>query len=269
MPAANPETSSVAAGIYNVTITDGNGCISGLTVNIPEPAVLASNVVSTTDVSCFGNSDGAIDFNVVGGVTPYAYMWSNGSTNQDLNSVAGGLYTVTVQDANGCTVVDSATVHQPIQMVVTIIKTDAAIEVDVTCNGQGNGAATASTAGGVPPYTYAWSTGANTTSIANLNIGSYDVTVTDATGCPGIGVVTITEASAFVTSFSATNEPLTLQSAGEYSLMFSRGQQVQPLRMFQDWQQAFIQFLSVMSMVVLHHCLCSLPNPMHLALQFL
>jgi len=54
------------------------------------------------DASCPNSSDGEIDVTVNGGTPPYSYLWSNGATSQDINTLAAGNYTVTVTDANGC-----------------------------------------------------------------------------------------------------------------------------------------------------------------------
>jgi hypothetical protein len=53
---------------------------------------------------------------------------------------------------------------------------------DVTCYGGTNGSSAVTVEEGVPPYTFAWSTGANTQSVSGLVAGPYTVTVKDATG---------------------------------------------------------------------------------------
>jgi|GEM_PF-4568493 len=37
-----------------------------------------------------------------GGAAPYAFSWSNETTNQNLTNVGQGNYNVTITDANGC-----------------------------------------------------------------------------------------------------------------------------------------------------------------------
>ena len=67
--------------------------------------------------SCTGGSNGAIDLTVTGGTPGYTYDWSNDGPEtpdndpQDLSGLSAGTYTITVTDANGCTVVQTVTVN--------------------------------------------------------------------------------------------------------------------------------------------------------------
>jgi gliding motility-associated-like protein len=168
---------NLAPGNYSLTVTDDNGCTISGSWTITQPlAILIGQ--TTTDVSCFGASDGAIDVTVSGGISPYTYSWSNGATTQDLNGISGGNYTLTVIDANGC--VSSG--------IYTVVEPSAALTVngsvsDEICFGDNQGAVSLTVAGGTAPYTYSWNNGATTKDIAGLGTGTYQVTVTDANGC--------------------------------------------------------------------------------------
>ncbi len=133
---------------------------------------------------CFGGNNGAVDINVTGGITPYTYTWSNGSTTQDLNNLVAGTYCATVSDASGCTATTCVTITQPTQIVATATTTSA------TC-GQSNGTATVNATGGTPGYTYQWANGATTQTISGLAAGSYCVTVTDTKGCTATACATV------------------------------------------------------------------------------
>ncbi len=97
------------------------------------------------------------------------------------------LLTVTVTDANGCTLNPSpATVTQPTNIAPVFLTNH------VTCYGGNNGAIDMSVSGGTPAYTYLWSNGATTQDISNLIAGTYTVTVTDANGCTkDVGIIVI------------------------------------------------------------------------------
>lgn len=177
------DISNVAAGFYTVTVTDLNNCTATNVYTVTQSSALNLSG-STTAVSCFGGSNGSVNITVSGGTLNYSYLWSNGSVTEDLSNVAAGTYTVTVTDANNCTISNSFTVTQPSALSVSVNTTAG------SCN-LANGSAAAIVSGGTPTYSYLWSTGAVTSSISNLLSGSYTVTVTDSKGCTAFNSGTV------------------------------------------------------------------------------
>ena len=94
---------------------------------------------SATDVSCNGGSDGTAT--VSANVSPVVYMWSNGSSTASISSLAPGTYSVTVEDANGCMVTDSAVVGEPAPLSASLaVGNESAAgasdgQIDLTVNG--------------------------------------------------------------------------------------------------------------------------------------
>jgi len=173
----SPNTiNNTASGSYTFSPSAGQ-CADTITISVViDNAPTLSSII--TKPLCLGNTNGAIDLTVNGGTGPFAYQWSNGSTNQDLSSLAVGTYTVTVSFANGCPSVLSNVVAAPLAVVASIAST-----TNINCYGQSTGGVTASGSGGTSPYTYLWSTGATTNVISHLPAGVYTITVTDANGC--------------------------------------------------------------------------------------
>ncbi|CAN5380968.1 hypothetical protein BH09BAC5_BH09BAC5_20620 [soil metagenome] len=94
---------SLCQGNYTCTITDAALSMITVTITITEPAVLAATIVSSSNPSSCGGSDGAIDMMIAGGTPGYTFLWSNAATSEDLSTVAAGTYNCTVTDINGCT----------------------------------------------------------------------------------------------------------------------------------------------------------------------
>jgi hypothetical protein len=92
----------VCGGVYVATVTDVNGCSGIYTINVP---VSNSGSFSVTNIiqneSGYGLHNGSIDLTVSGSAPPYTFLWSNGATTEDIYSLAGGNYTVTITDNNG------------------------------------------------------------------------------------------------------------------------------------------------------------------------
>jgi hypothetical protein len=95
--------SGLAPGTYTVLVTDSIGCSRNLVFVITDPLeIVASGTIGNTQCSAEGSF--TIDLSVSGGKSPYTYQWSNGATTEDLDSLQSGTYSVTIKDANGCSV---------------------------------------------------------------------------------------------------------------------------------------------------------------------
>ncbi len=204
--ATTEDLSSLAAGVYNVTVTDAGGCTQTATATVTQPAALTATAVAT-DVLCFGGSTGSINLTVSGGTAPYTYAWSGPSsytaTTEDLTSRPIGTYSVTVTDANNCTVVISSTITQPAVLAATNAATN------VLCNGASTGAINLTATGGTAPYSYAWtgtSFSATTEDLASLPAGTYNVVITDGNSCTANASATITQPTAL--TLTAVNTPV-------------------------------------------------------------
>ncbi|TQI69759.1 putative secreted protein (Por secretion system target) [Gramella sp. Hel_I_59] len=178
--ATTQDISGIPAGTYSVTVTDANGCSDTIdNIQITEPDELMAEVDDATNVSCNGDSDGAIDISVSGGTADYTYLWSNSATTQDISGIPAGTYSVTVTDANGCTdTIDNIQINEPDELVASVTSV-----TNATCNGELDGAIDISVVGGTPDYTYLWSNNATTQDLSGVAAGLYSVTVTDANGC--------------------------------------------------------------------------------------
>ena len=191
----------LAAGTYIVTVTDTNVCTDTASVTITESASALNTVISSTNnVSCNGNNNGSIDLTVTGGVPPYTFLWSPGNiTTEDLSGLDTGTYTVVVTDSLGCTSTASATIIQPV-VIVPLITSVSAGGVNILCYGGNTGSATASATGGTMPYKFLWSPSNDTSATINgLSAGIISVLVTDANGCTGTAIDTLTQPDSLYT----------------------------------------------------------------------
>jgi gliding motility-associated-like protein len=190
----------VGTNLQEFEIEDQYGNISVCSFNVTIHPT-ASLSVSTTDVQCFGFANGMIDLTVSSGTTPFTYSWSNGADTEDISGLEPGQYSVTVSDFFGCSETISASISQPTELLLS------AVFQNISCNGFSDGLIDATVSGGVLPYTYSWSNGADTEDISDLAAGQYGLTVTDFNGCEKTISITLTEPeilAASATSIDAT-----------------------------------------------------------------
>jgi gliding motility-associated-like protein len=173
--ATTASISNLPAGTYTVTVTSGE-CTRTASVTVNEPALGVSASTTTTPSNC-GQTDGTATVTPANGIGTYTYLWSNGQTAATANNLAAGNYSVTVRDANNCSVVAAATVSNQNSTLALSVRGDTA------CFGVGQGRAFVTAIGGTPNYTYLWSNAQTSDTVSNLANGVYAVTVRDALNC--------------------------------------------------------------------------------------
>ncbi|MGL2965872.1 PKD-like domain-containing protein [Flavobacterium sp. XGLA_31] len=217
--------SGVSPGIYTVTITDAGGCPFSNSYTITEPADIVITTNSENDITCYSASNGSIDITVTGGTGAYTYNWTKNTApfavTEDLSNLSPGTYVVTVTDVNNCGPKTATfTITEPPLLVVSLVS-----QTNVLCYGAATGAINVSIIGGTPnpttsDYSYVWSGPngftANTQNINNLFAGTYDLTVTDFNGCAKNLIVTITQSTDIVITYTTT--PITCYGANNASM---------------------------------------------------
>ena len=160
-------------GIYNVTITDANGCSLNTELIVQEEIELVLEISSTP---CYAGATGAIDLTVIGGLPPYSFEWSNGSNSEDADGLQSGTYSVTVTDQLDFTTTTEIVLDQYPEIIVDY-------QINRPTPGLSDGSVTLTVQGGLPPYQYQWSDNSSNSQINSISSGEYSVTVTDANSC--------------------------------------------------------------------------------------
>jgi len=181
----SPINQGLAAGTYCATVTDQNGCVDSLCIDLILPPPPAITLLDSVSVKCgddgcltlITNPPGAnYNWTTLGG-TPIPN--SNSSTVCGLN---GGSYAVTVTDATGCTLTDTLS----LDTIVRLSLADTSF-IEPSCFGIADGLISVGISGGTPVYTYMWTPNTtppqNTPSIQGIASGFYTLKVTDAQGC--------------------------------------------------------------------------------------
>ena len=174
----NDSALGLPAGIYNVTVTDSNGCFAtAQAVLVDNFAPNATIGASTPD--CGQNSGSAMVL-PTNGTPPYTFLWNDpaGQTTQTATGLVEGDYFVTITDAGGCVQIISVKIDEVAKPEASYVATDA------TC-GVNDGTVDITVTGGVVPYTYVWNTHPNYSNANETTLwaDSYNVTVVDSIGC--------------------------------------------------------------------------------------
>lgn len=170
------DVANLQPGTHSVWITDAAGCMLTESFDVPEPDALDLSVFGSG--SDCGMATGSATVNYVdGGTAPFSYLWNTGSTADNLSNIPSGIYSLTVTDANGCTITGEASVYD--------FGAPSLYGIQVT-----NASCTASD-GAISGTLYEqgtntqiiWSNGFTTPSISGLPAGTYTVDVFNDEGC--------------------------------------------------------------------------------------
>ncbi len=139
-----PTYNNFCLGNYSVCITDANGCqlcdsvaILDTTNNVNCNGFSANLIINNETLA--GACDGSITPIVTGGTTPYMYLWSNGSITDTQYNLCEALYSLTVIDANGCSITIDGYVGGPNANVGDTIVLNGTISIDSTVIGTVSG----------------------------------------------------------------------------------------------------------------------------------
>ena len=203
--------SNLAAGNYNVTVTDAGGLKSTTTITIVNAAPIFVSL-STIDPTCFGMIDGTVSVSSVGGgdvSSPYKIIWSTGTRDTiNITNLGSGAYTVTIEDASGCSQTASAVLG------VTPIVFPSPSLTQPSCLGSTDGAIRVTAFGGKPyttpfnGYKYIWQSKTDSGISGNLTgvgPGTYRITVQDKNNCAKIDSFVLTPTREISIAFSSAN----------------------------------------------------------------
>ncbi len=164
------------------------------------PIVLS--IVEKSDSNC-DESNGSFSISVEGGTAPYEFSSELGSNNDGrYNGVGAGSYSITVTDAQGC----------ENSVLVEILNSEGVNIDDLTIENAGCdsslGSIEISASGGEEPYSFSLNSGNSQQSnlFSNLAPGSFDVTVTDASGCATTQNVSLTSGVSYSGAIQAIIE---------------------------------------------------------------
>jgi hypothetical protein len=189
----NNSFNNLSGGIYNLDVSDENGCVESLSVTVTEPAELEVELTNQINISCFGGTTGSVTINSNGGTgTPSILFNGTSSTGSvvTIENLAAGIYPVIVTDENDCSVSISVEITENPVVALEIITAQ-----NILCNGEDNGLIVAQSVGGFGNFTYFLNGVAqgNTNTFTSLEGGTYTIESFDDEGCSDIEVVQISE----------------------------------------------------------------------------
>ena len=179
--ATTDNISGLAEGFYSVTVTDALGCtVTKANIEITQASATIFLNANSLPSKCDTNN-GSITTTVSGGTSPYSFLWSDGSTTNNLIAVAPGNYSVKVTDANGCTTnLNNIEVNHVVENLNINLGEDKNV-----CPGQNiilNPGSYAS---------YLWQDNSTAPTFTITGAGQYSVSVTDNFGCKGSDTIKI------------------------------------------------------------------------------
>ena len=210
---------NLIAGTYTVAVTDNLGCTTSTEIIVNESPEIIINY-TTTDVTCYGETDGALEVTVSGGAKPYQISWSNFGNGFSQSTLSADTYIATITDANRCSKEVAITINQPLFFIEPEIQ-------PITCNNANDGSINLNLTGGIAPITLSWSDDPSAgVQRNNLAAGTYTVTIVDSDPkqCPIEETFVLTNPPAIAVSSIVTDAiDCTIANSGSIDLTVTGG----------------------------------------------
>jgi gliding motility-associated-like protein len=177
---------------YTITATDANNCSISTLVNITQPNILSFSSFAKNNVQCFGQSNGNITAQVIGGsgTINYTILPSNvTNTSGNFNNLNAGTFTIICTDANGCSISSITSLTSPTEIIISNVAT-----TKTKCNPNNTGSISITAFGGTGGLAFSITNGTNSSSnptFNNLIENSYTILVSDTKGCTKSIIATI------------------------------------------------------------------------------
>lgn len=219
-PGMSGETpSGLAAGDYQVTVSDANGQKVSGNIKIEQPAVLNLSLRVQTPAST-NNADGKAQAQVTGGTAPYTYIWDNGENTALATKLAPGQRNVSITDSKGCKTQGSVEIAENVIALNATLKETKKLD----CAGAKDAALQVEVSGGKAPFTYTWgSSTLSGTQASGLAAGDYSVTVSDASGKSVTASAKIEQPSPLQVQINVTAPASTNNADGKATAQVSGG----------------------------------------------
>ncbi len=200
----NPTFENIGAGTYTFTIIDRFGCelvLDPITIENPESFTVSAEVV-----------DNSITVSTEGSVGDLQYQLNDGAF-QDSNlfdNLINGMYTITVQDSNGCEASTTAEIN------VSELQSSAVVLTPISCFGESDGVIIVEVSGGIPPYEYSLDgfPYQEDNTYSELAAGEYNFTVRDAAGTTSETTLTLSNPAELTGMLSVVNNQITVLASG-------------------------------------------------------
>ena len=172
--AQNPTV--VNPGVYEVTVIGENGCTNNSRLEVISKSIDISSIQVVQD-DC-GQKEGSIKINVAGQNEDYTVQWNTGQTGFEIRNLEAGIYSATIRDQNGCSIIISQEIRSNDPIMLNSLNV-----TEITCSGAADGHIEVGLVGGLAPYQLFWSNGETGTAIRDLDSGTHTLEVVDARNC--------------------------------------------------------------------------------------
>ena len=175
-----------------------SGCDVSAAFTISSPSEIQTNATNPVAVSCYGDTDGEINLQIVGGTGFYTVQWDtttslpNGSNATLIDNLQPGTYTANIVDSDGCMITNDFVIGEP-----DALTNNFTINQPL-CSGL-NGTLSANTQGGTGTYSYA------PPIAGGFAAGSVTFTITDQNGCSTQDIAVFIDPDPIVSSLEPDN----------------------------------------------------------------